>query len=46
MLPETAYIKLGWVLGQVKDYEKVKELMLKNIKNEFSERLTPDMFLY
>jgi glutamyl-tRNA(Gln) amidotransferase subunit D len=46
MLPETAYIKLGWVLGQVKDYEKVKELMLKNIKKEFTDRLTPDMFLY
>ena len=46
MMPETAYIKLGWVLGQVKDYEKVKELMLKNIKKEFTDRLTPDMFLY
>lgn len=46
MLPETAYIKLGWVLGQVKDYDKVKEMMLKNIKKEFTERLTPDMFLY
>jgi len=46
MMPETAYIKLGWVLGQVKEYEKVKDMMLKNIKKEFTDRLTPDMFLY
>lgn len=46
ILPETAYIKLGWVLSQEKNYEKIKEMMLKNIKKEFSDKLTPDMFLY
>ena len=46
MHPETAYIKLGWVLGHTKDYEKVKEMMLTNYKGEFNQRLTPDMFLY
>ncbi len=45
MLPETAYIKLGWVLSQVKDYKKVKEMMLTNHRNEFNDRLTSDMFL-
>jgi glutamyl-tRNA(Gln) amidotransferase subunit D len=46
MHPETAYIKLGWVLGQTKDYEKAREMMLTDCKGEFTERLTPDMFLY
>lgn len=42
MLSETALVKLGWVLGHkewAKDKEKVKEMMLKNIAGEFSERL-------
>lgn len=38
MLPEVAYIKLGWALGQTSDLEKVKELMLKPICNETTER--------
>ncbi|MCX7697194.1 MAG: Glu-tRNA(Gln) amidotransferase subunit GatD [Bacteroidales bacterium] len=38
MLPETAYIKLGWVLGQTDDPEKVKELMLTPINDEITER--------
>ncbi len=46
MHPETAYIKLGWVLGQTKDYEKAKEMMLTNFRGEFSDRLLPEMFLY
>lgn len=31
MLPEVAYIKLGWALGQTDDMEKVKEIMLTPI---------------
>jgi glutamyl-tRNA(Gln) amidotransferase subunit D len=31
LLPEVAYIKLGWALGQTNDLEKVKELMLTPI---------------
>ncbi len=45
ILPETAYIKLGWVISQAKEYDKIKEMMLENIKGEFNERLTEDMFL-
>ncbi len=38
MLPEVAYVKLMYVLGKTKDYNKVKELMLKNIAGEISDR--------
>ncbi len=44
MLPETAYIKLGWILAQEKKYEKIKEKMLLNYKGEFNDRLTEEMF--
>lgn len=40
-LPETAYTKLCWVLGQTKDMKKVKELMMKNIAGEITERSLP-----
>ncbi|MEW6051696.1 MAG: Glu-tRNA(Gln) amidotransferase subunit GatD [Candidatus Zixiibacteriota bacterium] len=38
MLPEVAYIKLGWVMGQTTDLAKVKELMLTPIADEITER--------
>ncbi len=38
MLPEVAYIKLGWALGQTDDLEKVKEIMLTPISGETTER--------
>ncbi len=38
MLPETAYIKLGWVLGQTNDPEEVKRLMLTPINDEITKR--------
>jgi len=38
MLPEVAFIKLGWALGQTDDPEKVKELMLTPINDEITER--------
>ncbi|MFZ4741192.1 MAG: Glu-tRNA(Gln) amidotransferase subunit GatD [Bacteroidales bacterium] len=38
MLPETAYIKLGWVLGQTTDPEKVREMMLTPINDEITPR--------
>src|SRR6056297_811436 len=34
MLPEVAYIKLGWALGQTNDPEEVKKLMLTPINDE------------
>jgi len=38
MLPETAYVKLMWVLAHARNAEEVRELMLKNIAGEISER--------
>ncbi len=38
MLPEVAYVKLGWALGQTDDMEKVKEIMLTPISDEITKR--------
>jgi len=38
MLPEVAYIKLGWALGQTEDPEEVKKIMLTPINDEITER--------
>ncbi|MGC8864711.1 MAG: Glu-tRNA(Gln) amidotransferase subunit GatD [Bacteroidales bacterium] len=38
MLPETAFIKLSWVLGQTDDPEEVRRLMLTPINDEITER--------
>ena len=42
ILPETAFVKLGWVLGhrEWRSKEKVKEKMLENVSGEFNELLT------
>jgi glutamyl-tRNA(Gln) amidotransferase subunit D len=37
-LPETAFVKLAWVLGHTKDMKKVKEMMLTNYAGEISKR--------
>jgi len=39
MLPETALVKLGWVLGHYGWKKDVKEKMLTNFAGEFNERL-------
>jgi glutamyl-tRNA(Gln) amidotransferase subunit D len=39
MLPEVAYVKLGWLLGNRK--ENIKELIKKNITGEITERTLP-----
>ena len=36
--PETAYVKMSWVLGHEKKMEKVKEEMMRNIAGEISEK--------
>lgn len=46
MLPETAYVKLGWVLGHTKKLSEVKEMMLKNYAGEINERIPENSFLY
>lgn len=38
MLPEVAYIKLCWALGQTDNPEEVKKIMLTPIANEITER--------
>lgn len=38
MLPETALVKLMWVLGQTKDVAEAKSLLTTNVANEFSAR--------
>ncbi len=46
MLPETAYVKLGWVLGHTDGYEEVKKMMLTNYANEISEISSTESFLF
>jgi glutamyl-tRNA(Gln) amidotransferase subunit D len=38
MLPEVAYVKLAWALGQTDDLQKVKDIMLTPIAGEITER--------
>jgi glutamyl-tRNA(Gln) amidotransferase subunit D len=38
MLPEVAFVKLSWALGQTDDVGEVKELMLTPIANEITKR--------
>ncbi len=45
MLPEVAYIKLGWALGQTNDLNRVKEIMLTPICDEITEREPHDGYL-
>ncbi len=42
MLPETATVKLMWILGQTEDTEKAKELLRTNIAREISPRTLPE----
>jgi glutamyl-tRNA(Gln) amidotransferase subunit D len=38
MLPEVAYVKLAWVLGQTSDLDEVRKMMLTPIAGETTER--------
>jgi len=38
MLPEVAYVKLAWALGQSEDLKKVKQIMLTPVAGEITER--------
>jgi glutamyl-tRNA(Gln) amidotransferase subunit D len=38
MLPQVAYVKFAWALGQTTDLGKVKDLMLTPIAGEITER--------
>ncbi|TFG23579.1 MAG: Glu-tRNA(Gln) amidotransferase subunit GatD [Promethearchaeota archaeon] len=46
LLPETGYVKLGWVLGQTSEPSQIKKLLLENIAGEFIEREIPIAFNY
>ena len=45
MLPETAYMKLGWALAQSEDPERIKEIMLTPIAGDMTEREPHDGYL-
>jgi len=45
MLPETAFVKLMWVLAHGKNRDEIEKLMTKNIAGEISERTRSDAFL-
>ena len=38
MLPETALMKLGWVLGHTDDHDRVMEMMRSSVNHEITER--------
>ena len=45
MLPEVAYVKLGWGLAHTQDREEVAAMMLKPVNGEITEREPPDGYL-
>lgn len=44
-LPETAMVKLMWVLGHTRDMEKVREMMMMNFAGELSKEIELGTFL-
>jgi glutamyl-tRNA(Gln) amidotransferase subunit D len=42
MLPETAYVKLMWVLAHAKTRQEIKQFISTNIAGEISERTRRD----
>jgi glutamyl-tRNA(Gln) amidotransferase subunit D len=46
MIPEVAYVKLGWVLGQTSNFKEAKALLTTNIAGEFIDREIPIAYNY
>lgn len=46
MLSEVAFVKLGWVLAHVQNFEEIKNAMLKNYAGEITKRTLVGTFLY
>jgi glutamyl-tRNA(Gln) amidotransferase subunit D len=46
MLPEVAYVKMGWVLGQTDNIQKAKKLLQTNLAGEILDREIPIAFNY
>ncbi len=45
MLPEVAYVKLGWVMGQTSDPKEIKRMMTTPVNGEITEREPFDGYL-
>ena len=45
MLPEVAFMKLSWALGQTSDREEVSRIMRTPVNGEMTERERPDGYL-
>lgn len=45
MLPETAYVKLVWSLGQTTKLQEVKEIMKTNLRGELGDKSSSKYFL-
>jgi glutamyl-tRNA(Gln) amidotransferase subunit D len=45
MLPETAYVKLVWTLGQTDNIDEVKKIIQTNIAGEIGEKSSEKFFL-
>lgn len=45
MMSEVALVKLKWVLGQTRDQDEAKKMMLTNIAGEITERTTADVYI-
>ncbi len=46
MLPETALVKLMWVLGRTKEPEQVRELMTTDLAGEINPAITLDEYVF
>jgi glutamyl-tRNA(Gln) amidotransferase subunit D len=44
MLPETAYVKLGWLLANYPKYQ-IKELITKDFCGEINKRILPNEYI-
>ncbi len=44
-LPETAYIKLMWVLGHTKEMDEITKMMMTNLAGEISDRTINETYL-
>lgn len=45
MLPEVAFMKLGWILGHTQDRHEVQRMMLTPVAGEITAREPPDAYL-
>lgn len=45
ILPEVAYVKLAWLLGQGKSYDEIREMMPDNLRGEINHSVKEDHFL-